>query len=360
MRNTTINNTVYVTYPNETIWLNDNNCIKIMSTDGSKVGATITLTNLATTESKTLFYNSDLTYLVFILDDLLKNLYNGGFSYGVNVVVYDDSVNVGYFSFELMCLNGKSFSNKAHGSTRTIYCYESDDLYKLQLYLPAAGTLTVNGTNFNVSAGYNALNLQNAITNYGEYMMCFTNGDSPITTTTITSVYPIYYNSATINLNFSGGSGAIPTTDEKRGDVWYPKFDTSSYCIRLIYTKICDDYNVMKFKYYDCDGLTRYLAGRIINENISANGSTYYNIDSSIVYKNIPHRFITENETVVKIAFVGIRRDSYFNEIILSDKIWFKNYDGEWCECIINSDNIEVDSNDDNDYEIEFTINKEA
>lgn len=357
MRNTTISNTV-LTYPDSTCWLYDNLFIKLDSST-STVGAYIAITDLASGLYRKLKYISELGSLVFPLNDSILSLYHDSLSFNIVVSVYEDGNQVGSFGFDTNILNGRSLPLRAHGSTRTIYAYSQQDLQKVQLLFPATGSLRVNGNSLPViHQGLTGFDLRSYITQTGEYQMCFAagakHGPSGITIVNAFGDSPF---SGVAQLSFDDKSGDIPENEQNKGDIWEDsKFNSESYCIDLVYDDVCDDFNFFHTRYTDSDGCIRYLGGKIISQTTNKSAENFYRLDTDTVYRNISRKFIKESSGTVKVAYDNLKRDSYWTDILLSDTIWFKNFDGEWCECSIVNKEVTVNADDTQDVQLEYEL----
>lgn len=364
MREIQLQGTAYnwsVRYPESTVWLNDNNVIRI---DGqySGTGAEIDITRNTDGATRTLRHMGQLSYIVFSLDDTLLNLYqNGNMSYSVSIRIYHETVLDAEMAFPVTILNGKTYPNRSHGSDRTIYTYDQEMLRKIQLWSESTGELSVLGYQFNIHQGYNAINLNGLIDRDGTYSMCFTTGSfSP--SAQIDSVMPITPIGATINLSFTAYTPEVrrEPLNSKGGDIWDDtKYDTDNWCIDLVYKEPCYDNNTMVFRYLNADGLVRYIAGKIVEEDIKNSRGTYFRIEDDTNIRNYPRSIITASQKNVKVCFDDIAKTAYLMDICSSPIIEYLNYEGEWklCDCITNT--LRVGSSDSQDYEIEFCLNRE-
>lgn len=349
-------NEYQITYPEEYVWLGDNNVIKVESTDGNTaVGAEITITRTNDGVSRTIRHCSELHYIVFNLNDLLLNIYNGGMTYDVTVKCLNWGIYDGQIRFGLKILKGKSFTNRSHGAERTIYTYNLSDLNKLQLWCHKDGVISCGTTNYTVHQGYNALNLDNVITHSGDYTLCFF-AQSVVPLLAI-NTFNVTTSSAKVELSLNNTTA--PTTNATKGDIWSDsKFTTNQYCIDLHVVESCSDFDVIKLRYYNTDGMLRYIAGKIMSETIDVKTELYKQFDLS-VYRNIPRRYMTANDRKIKIVFDDIQRDAYLSDILLSDSVQFLNYDGEWYDCVIANSAITATNEDSEDYELEVILNNE-
>lgn len=358
MRTTNIGHTA-IKYMDTTCWLNDNLFIELAGNDVS-VGADIKITEISSGKYRKIKYISDLERLVFPLTDSMKSLYNDSISFNIVVNVYEDGQIVGSFGFDTDVLNGKSLPLRAHGSTRTVYVYNPSDLIKMQLLFPATGKLVVNGITFPVlKPGLNSFNISSVISHSGSYTMCYkaeakSGGESDMD---IVNVFDITPFSAVAQLYFEDESGDVPEDQENKGDIWQDsKFKAKDYCMELVYEMPCDDFDFFKVRYTDTDGCMRYLGGKILSQTTNTDQKNYFRQDTNSVYRNISRKYIVESSGTVKVAYDSLKRDSYWSDVLLSDKIEFLNYDNAWYECSIVDKKVTVNADDSQDVELEFEL----
>lgn len=366
MRQTTINN-IELVYPDTTAYLHDNLFIKVVGANGQAVGAKIQVTDLASGKQRKLSYVSELSEVVFSLNDAFLSLWHDAVSFNVSIMLYENGVYTSDFGFDVDILNGKTLPSRRHGSTRTIYVYGEDDLYKVGFLFPASGNFSVNGHGLPIiSGGYTSLDLRLYITNAGEYQLCFhagakgegntQNQTQTQSTLNIVNVGDITPFSAVAQLYFPDTSGDVPS-GEKGGGVWNDDlFYLESYCINLIYGGVCDDYNFFKVRYRDTDGIMRYLGGRLLSETTESKGENFYRMDTATPIKDISRRYLTETSGTVKVGYGELRRDSYWNDILLADRVEFLNYAGDWLECSVKTSKVTVTSDNTQDVELEFEL----
>ena len=173
MRTTTVL-TTQVTYPDSTVFVGDN--IPISFSDSIyPTGAEVSVTNMATMKTVDLVYISELKNLTLDLTDTVRRLHQvGGCSMNVKVKVYSDKFYSGTFSFNIYTLDGKSLVHRQHGSTRTVYLYDPEDLTKVNLFFIGSGSFSAGGSSYPIIySGRNSLNFSSWITSEGEYTGCY-------------------------------------------------------------------------------------------------------------------------------------------------------------------------------------------
>lgn len=361
MRTETIGNITLV-YPDPTCWLGDNVFIELIG-GNVQVGAQIQITELASGKYRKLKHISEIEKLVFPLNDTLKSLYHGAISFNCVVNLYENKQLTGSFGFDFDCLNGKSIPMRAHGSTRTIYAYSQEDLRKVQMLFPASGSLSVNNHSIPIlTGGMLGIDLRGWITDNGTYPMCFVagakgGGESTESGISIVNAYADTPFSGIVQLSFADTSGEIPAGETDKGDVWADsKFNSERYCVDLVYEEECPDFNFFEVMYYDTDGCIRFLGGKILEQTTNATAKNYYRLDTSTVYRDISRRYLEESNGTVKVGYDNLRRDSYWGDILLSDEVWFKNYNGDWINCSIVDKKVTVKSDDTQDVELTFEL----
>lgn len=368
-----------IAYSNSVIWVGDN-CTISISDPIYSVGLKVNITNQSTNKTKELIYISELKNLTLDISDTIRKLFvSGGTSFNIKVSVYTDGFYVSQFGFNTYCLDGKTLTSRKHGSTRTVYVYSQDDLAKVQFVFSGTGGLNVNGHNLPVvGTGRTTFDLRPYITHAGEYNLCYRygiktasvqqaesmqginrSGDDVRTDVTsrvvITNVIPSTF-SGVLSLQFSDIDDQ-PSVDEiKGGGVWNDeKVNLADFCIKLIYENVCDDFNVFKVRYFDTDGCMRYLAGKIDTETVNSKQKNYYHNDGS-VYRNISRKKIETASDTVKVKYQDLRRDSYWSDILLAERIDFLNYNGEWMQCSIVTNKVTVNSDESDDVTLEFEL----
>lgn len=363
MQNITIGN-FEITFPDTTAYLHDNILIKLKSVINQPVGAEIRITDLASNQYRKLKYLSETSEIVFSLNDSIRSLYHDSMGFNVTLRLFENGLYKTAYGFYFDVLNGRTLPLRRHGSTRTIYAYDEDDLNKVGFIFPASGNLSVNGNILPiVSGGYSSLDLRPYVTNAGEYQLCFQAGvkggvSSAESIVKIVNVGDVTPFSGVAQLQFADTSGDIPDGD-KGGSIWKDdQFNLENYCVNLIYNSVCDDFNVFKVRYLDTDGITRYLGGKIVEETTESKGENFYRMDISTPIKDISRRYLTECADTVKVAYSDLRRDSYWSDILLADKVEFLNYNGDWFECSVKTSKVTVSSEESQDVELEFEILK--
>lgn len=352
-------NNVILTYPDETCWLYDNLFVELVG-DGVTVGAEIRVTELASGRYRTLTHISELERLVFPLNDTMKSLYRDAISFNAVVTVYEDGHETASFGFDFDCLNGKSLPMRAHGSTRTIYVYSQEDLYKVQMLFPASGALSVNGHSFPVlSPGMTGFDFRPYVTHSGTYSCCYQAGakSGSASGINIVNAFGDTPFSGVVQLGFADESGEVPAGDKNKGDVWNDdKFSSERYCVNLVYEDVCAGFDVFSVMYTDTDGCIRYLSGKILEQTTNSSSKNFYRLDTGSVYRNISRKYREESSGTVKVAYDGLRRDSYWSDILLSDKVFFRNFDGTWLECGVVDKKVTVNADDSQDAQIEYEL----
>lgn len=347
MRTNTISTTV-ITYPEDVIWLHDSNVIKLDSQ--YKVGAQVIITE-PTGNIKTLAYFSKLKSLLFTLDDALKALFTDNISaWNIRVLVYENGMLAGSFGFDVKVLNGKSFITRSHGMAQTIYVYSSDDLSKLTVYSPAAGEVAVGTWGFTCYPGLNAYNLQSVITSEGEYSLCLNDSDSTPSHVNIVNDIAVDPNSSVLYLSITPGTNPNAKTG---GDIWREEKQIFPICHKIIYEERCDGFDFAELRYTDTDGCIRYLGGKLLNEQDNAEDAGWSTLNTD-VWKHKPCRWIQSSDKVVKIGFTDIEKNAYPSDILYSDSIQLKIWDGTWQDVRLKTNSLDTTNDEYMDFELEL------
>lgn len=357
MREITIGGTK-LTYPEETVWLDDNIYIKVTNIGGGNAGAKVVVTNMATGYYRKHTYISEMSDVVFDIRDTIRSLYTDNLTFTVTVDMYSDNLFDGSFSFTLTTLDGKSIPGRPHGSTRTIYVYSPGDLYKVGFIFNNTGSFSVNDTSFPIIAkGLTQLNLTSTITETGVWNACFDSGaKGKGVEVKIAGVENISPFGAMARLEFNSGGDDYPDAG-KGGGVWKDdEFDMDDYCIRIIYEEPCKDFDFFKVRYKDSDGITRFLGGRVVSEKTTSDGENVYRPNIDVPYRNLSRKFIKETASVVKVFYPMLRKDSYWSDILLADNIEFLDLNGNWLPCSLVTNSVEVNAEETQDVTLEFEI----
>lgn len=352
MRTTTVGNFV-ITFPEGVIWLYDSNVIAIENVAGHKVGAVITVTHPNGVTTKTIRYFSQVSNITYTITDVLYELFDDNLGqYGCYIELYNNGLYAGSFSFSFQLLAGKSFTNRSHAVETVMYIYNPDELIKFQLYSPANGIVTVGGYNYNVVEGLNQLNLTQPIYQEGTYSLCL-GSSSTFPTTTIAHIEP-YAHRAEIDLVFGTGSAG---SAKDGGDVWTGAKEIFPICHTIIYEGHCDDFDFFEVSYTNVDGCRRYIAGKLIDETNNSEFTPYHRLRND-VFANIPLASVSGHNRKVKVAFSDVNYNAYLSDILLSQTIWYRNYEGEWKECRLSTDKLSNTTKESEDFTLEFIISE--
>lgn len=347
MRTYTFSNTV-VTYPEPIVWIYDSNVIKLES--NGPVGAEITVTT-PTFETKTLSYYSELDQVVFTLDDVILSLYNDNLSpWGVNVTVYENGISVGSLSFVMTVYNGKSFITRCHGMQSTYYVYDPIELRKISVYALKNGMATIGQSGFYCYTGINSYNLQNEIHNEGTYEMRLRGNNQTPPVVAVSGVEADSPNSAIVSFNWQ--SGYDPSTTYG-GDIWYENEIVFPCIKRIIYQSHCNDYNFIELRYIDTDGCIRYLGGKLVEEDDEVKDKAVNTLGIN-VWSHNPHRWINSSNKSIKVGFMDIEKKAYPQDIMYSDTIWMRTWNGNWEEVRLKSTTFKQTDDDYLDFELEI------
>ena len=351
-------NGILAEYPDKVVWIQDSNVVNVHAADpGGKVGAEITVRHPGGVETRRIRYMGELSQLLFVLDDALAALhdYNIG-QYTCQVDLYLDGVQVDSFSFNFQLLDGKSFTNRSHAISRTIYIYDLDELAKLQIYSPETGIFAVTGGTFILREGLNQYNLTSNITANGEYSACLQSGyQLPVAQITGDTperpwLHDLYW---TVT-----GDGTQPTKFDG-GDVWW-KGEVFPICHTIVVDDSCSGDDFVELRYRDADGCERYLGGRLVKEVNKAETQSYTRTETTNAFRNIPRRRISGTSRAVTVGFSDIATDAYPQDIRYSEEVYMRMYDGEWWPVVVASDSITTKgSQDTQDFELEIIISEE-
>ena len=348
MRTTTIQN-VLITYPDELVWKQDSATIKVEGVE--KIGASIVIAN-PTQEYYTFENYSDQSTLLFYLNDAIRALYDDNIgSWYCKITVFKDKTSLGSFNFNFKVLNGKSFISRSHGISSSIYVYDREELRKLQIFSPQMGIAVIDQYGFDCYYGLNQFNLYNAIDEAGEYQICLRDSQQIPLQVEVSGDEAVTPNSSIIYFSIIGVNELINETHG--GDVFSENKLIYPICHKIIFQDHCNDYNFGEIAYTDLDGMRRYLGGKIITDSDTVKGESYF-VSNTDIYNRVPNRYLTEHEKVIKMYISDIEKDAYPHDLLYSQNIQFKTWDGEWKNVALKTN--KFDRNDEDLYDIELEI----
>lgn len=325
MRQTTISNCT-ITYPENIVYLYDNNIITIQS-NNSNFDTKITITSPNSSVSN-LQYKTKSSLISFILDDNLKYLfYKTNGDWIIDIVI--DDINIFSFSFKL--LQGKSFLNKTHGSSSVIYNYSGDDL---EIFSPNGGKIVCGNESIDVNAGYNSISLTDlGITNVGEYQLELTNK---------TLYQPISIVLNDIAISPTSSTIVWQTTEEEPtiidgGSLW-DRRQIFPQTLTLYYGYQCNSDVILR--YINCDGCYREIAGKLLQEEDTFSPTKLNNVISGGGYKYNPNFVNNNNSKILKIGISDIDSNAELGDIIFSGKLQILDINNNWTDCMLKTNSI--------------------
>ena len=351
MRTQQIQN-VLVTYPDELVWKQDTSAIKVEGV--SNIGATIVIANPAQ-NYYVLEYYSDQDTLLFYLDDAIRALYDDNIgAWYCKVTVFNGSTSLGSFNFNFNVLNGKSFITRSHGISSTIYVYDREELRKLQIFSPQQGIAIMDQWGFNCYYGLNQFNLYTAIQQSGEYQICLRDSQQTPALVDISGTDPVDPYSELISFSVMGA----PLVNETHGgDVFAENKLIYPICHNIVFQDHCDDYNFGEIRYTDLDGMCRYLGGKVFTDEDNVKDESYFtsNVDS---FNRVPNRYITSHEKVIKMYLTDIDKNAYPHDLLYSQDIQFRMWNGEWKNIALKTNKFERKDEDSYDIELEIIVSQ--
>ena len=355
MRETTITSgqiTINVTYPEDIVWLNDNFSIELNGP--MEVGGQVRVEDPAG-ESYMLEYYSETDKLMFYLDDAIRALFGDNIgTWRCTVTGFHQGIPMGSFTFTFKVLSGKSFITRSHGISSTIYVYNPDELYKLQVYSPAAGAATCGQWGFNIYRGLNQVNLTSAIRQTGEYSLCIRDSNAIPPVGQVVVDIPVTPYKSTITIAMVSESQTLTVYGD---DVYDHHKKIFPICHTIKYVEHCNDFSFGEIMYRDLDGMQRYLGGKVILDTDDVKEETYINTSLEI-YKTNPNRYVKSHTKVIKLALNDIDKDAYPHDLIYSDKLFYRSFDGEWRHCSLKTTNLKREDETSYDLELEIIVSQ--
>lgn len=323
MRTTTVG-AYSITYPNNIIYLYDNNLITV---EGPIADIEIVISS-PEGEISVLRYKPKSPGISFVLDDNLKYLFNkSNGDWLISIYTDNDSL----FSFSTKVLPGKSFLNKSHGSSTVLYKYTGD---AIEIFSPNGGKIICDNTTIDIAIGLNVIPLVDlGITDFGEYQLTLTNK---------TQYQPISLVLNDIAITPISSRIVWETIEEEPvviegGSLWNRKqiFPT---LITLYYKPLCG--NEVVLRYTNSDGCFREIAGVLLQEEDSFTPTKLNNVINGGSYKYNPQFVNNNNSKTLKIGFIDIDAGLELGDIIFSDKIQILDINNQWTNCMLKTDTI--------------------
>lgn len=329
-------NVYTITYPDDIVYLYDNNIINIERTTGDadivfNVKIVISSPN---GEISKLEYTTRSKTISFILDDNLKYLFektNDDWRIGVYINDFGHSSSNNNFTFSFKLLAGKSFMNKTHGSANVIYNYTGDEI---EIFSPNSGKVVCNGNSVDVVKGVNQINLSDlGIVNSGEYKIELTNKTQYQPVSIIMSVTPVTATSSEIQWQTTEEE---PTTIDG-GSLWQRK-QIYPMDIVLHNNYLCDCDVILR--YINCDGCYRQVAGKLLQEEDTFTPTKLNNVISGCNYRYNPNFVNNNNSKILKIGITDIDGDAELGDIIFSEKLQILDINNNWTDCMLKTNSI--------------------
>lgn len=363
---------VKIQYPDQQVFLWDENFFQLESGAGTKIGYNLSLLNTDTYENRSLSYRSGFSNKISVpLKEAIQSLYDdagqvgGGHSFMSAVLtLYIDGVRTQHmWTWRMDVMEGRSLSYKIHGGNKIIHIYNPDELFQVQIYSDAVCDLWLGTTSYHIYKGLNTIDLSNSITTEGVYSLCFTQGTGGLVE--IVSITDVTPSSAVIHL-------AYQVSDEDTGGTRKPNIylgDELKNCYYLVYGQgmtwhngaLCqtmtNDGDFVEIRYRDTDGSRRYLGGKIISDELEYEGMDYNRIDPMMLFKK-PLRYVMNHATNLTVGFVDLERASGFDEVLLSSLIEIRcaATQNQWRPCIIEDSIIRNGGEDRYDVELQIKV----
>ena len=350
MRQTTIG--IYtVVFPEEILWLYDNNVIKV-SSSGSKIGCKIVIT-APDGKTNSLEYFSPINTLLFNIGDNITHIYNDNFpssQWLIDIYLSNGDNNwTETFTFAVTVIEGKSFSSKSHGSSSVIYFY-GDPV--IQIFSPHDGKATINAYDYTIKAGVNNIDLSLAdITGPGEYTLDLDNRSSYPPTAYILNTIPLTPYSSKIVFEILEQEGVSISG----GTLWSPAQIFPKH-ILLKWEDKCEN-DTITIYYKNTDGCVRTIKGKLLEETDTFSPTKHHGMDT-LVYKYAPTYINNANSKILKIGFDNIDPEFEFNDIIYSPWVKIKGI-YENVNCMLKTDTIKNTKNNGFDnFELEIIVSE--
>ena len=352
MRQSTIQTTISVLYPEGIIWTGDETMVKISGPSGYRIGYQLKIENVISTENLILNYRSQFSHQVLVpISDAIKRLFlldqQSSNTYSFTLTVFLNGVDKGSLVWECQVLNGKTLPWKQHGVNKDIYIYSPDELEGVEIYGRWNVEIWMNGQHeFGLLEGMNIIGLQYTILQPGDYV--FKPIEGSMSDVSIVGTLPLSPTSQQIDLQYINSSEI--SSELQIPSIWLGDGFKGDEGWTIHYGRPClpsgiTDGSFLEIKYRDTDGCTRYVGGWLNLEELQTERISYTTAEPMLLFKkNLSH--ITSFSNTLTIGVPGIRRSSGVNELILSDDVEMRGdvTEGQWVPCKI-MDEFEVGGN---------------
>lgn len=309
MRTATTTNNVKVVYPDEIVWMGDNNWCDLTNTLNDPVGALLVITINGNSYNKE--YNSQLNYERFSFDDVLRISTPGTVTVKIQVTA---NGTVDFVSFTFQLYYGRTLTSRHHGSVTDVLL--PIGVTSVDIFTPLeGGTMYIGG----VGSVFTGPKIDTfAITSCGQYVNFFDNR--------LTQV-PKWF-----------------------GDLWNeekkPWHTIKTHCV-------CPSDNGIVVKYYDTDGCLRYAVGEVIKVKDAAKNTEVRRRDSVIA--DIGKRIVSEFATEITIGIADVPKGAYLEDIICSH-VCTIDRGGVSVEVIPVTLSVEREMEETKDYQLTFKV----
>lgn len=344
-----------IQYPDEIVWLQDNNNILISSSYGS-FSAELTISSPY--KSIKITHNTPLDEIMFDLNEPLRYLYHEDtltsqmsiWRIDINIITPSFSNS---FGFDYRVYDGISFTTKTHGTSDIIYVYNAEELSNIMLYSPADGEAVIGGNTKPISSGVNQLDLSNIITNPGNYNLYLR---SKLEYPPIANIiYDIALTPSSSDIYFKAQEQSDPGTLNGGSLMYHKQIFPMNHTI--IYEEPCDNFPFAEIRYINTDGCYRYFGGKIL-EMTDSNDQKSYDKPDLLKYNTTPKYLNLSTEKIIKIGAEDILLGAEIEDIIYSSKLWIRDIKGDWMDCEIETHSIVQTGSEYSDVILEIKTHK--
>lgn len=364
-------NGIEIEYPEQNIFLHDENNVKITATVGSdpiNIGYDMLVINYSTGQRRKLSYRSTFSPTVIVpLQETINSLYkdeDGKCGLSISLQVYINNVLYGQRVWGHTVFKGRTLSYKMHGGNKVMHVYNPDELQNIQIFSNTTMALYFGSHPFHIMNGLNTINLSGYITDPGVYKLCFSpSTNASVSIVMVSNITP--WNGIAV-LEYDNG------TPSDSGEVRIPSLyrgDAITNCLTIVYGygiseygEACDssasDGQWVEIRYRDTDGARRYLAGKVISDELEYDPMDYNRLEPFLLFKK-PLRHVQAFRTNITVGLADLERASGFDEVLLSDDIEWRSdvTNMEWRPCKIEDSIIRNGSQDRYDMELSMTVN---
>lgn len=272
---------ITVTYPEQLVWLLDNNfmlCENMYGAYRMRVNATVTVGGVHSVYDHT----TEIGTLTFRWAPFLRGVPNGS-NVGVvcSITTWDanDNQHSDVVKYTMDMRYGKTLQERHHCSESVVVYEKAPDLVNFEILKPAGWTGRVY---------------------FGANTYTYNSNDASVNLIT-------YASPGDMTIKYSGLTGIY------RGEIFNDGKD-AIWSVRCL--QVCPAKNGIKLTYYNTDGCKRYAIGEVLKKTMAAERKECRK--GGIVYDEPPRSLVTGYTGTIDVGFKDVEPGQYLEDIMLS------------------------------------------